>query len=223
MVLLTLQFYYSNYKMKNNSETDFFSGLIELQHGLNVKEKLVNLSKKIAWAKGWPLNDKAFWNAEAFMWERKIGKEKRKLIKEELAFLEKGKNLDLGCGSYSYIKSTGFDFSEKMLQFNDNCEEKVVGDLEQKLLIKDDSFNSITAIFVLNYVHNYSLLLGEIKRILKENGFFVMVLGDVNDWQAQKEVNNFSVEKWKGILTQSNFKEINSFEKEGLWFFIARK
>jgi ubiquinone/menaquinone biosynthesis C-methylase UbiE len=205
--------------MKIDFETEFFSGLIELQHGLNVKDKLVKLSKKVSWAKGWPKDNKAFWSAEAFMWEHKIGGEKRKLIKEELAFLENGKNLDLGCGSYSYIKSTGFDFSEKMLQFNDNCVEKVVGDLEQKLPFKTNSFDSITAIFVLNYVHNYSLLLGEIKRILEEDGIFVMVLGNVNDWQKQKEVNSFSLQKWKEILTENDFKEIKYFEKEGLWFF----
>ena len=43
----------------------------------------------------------------------KISKERRLLIEQELKFLFKGKNLDLGCGAYSYFPSVGFDLSEK--------------------------------------------------------------------------------------------------------------
>ena len=115
-----------------DSETDFFNGLIELQYGQEDLIEMKKLAQKVSWAKGWPVDNIAFWNAEAFMWQQKIEKEKRELIRRELVFLESGNNLDLGCGSYSYIKSVGFDFSEKMLKFNDNCSEKVVGNLEEK-------------------------------------------------------------------------------------------
>src|SRR3989338_7306111 len=96
-------------KPSADPETEFLSGLIELQYGKNVEKELQQYSKKVPWAKGWPLDDKAFWNAEAFMWSRKISKEKRELIKQELEFLAQGKDLDLGCGAYSYVKSIGFD------------------------------------------------------------------------------------------------------------------
>ena len=209
--------------MKTDFETEFFSGMIELQYGQEVEDKLKMLSEKISWAKGWPENNVSFWNAEAFMWKRKVEKEKRDLIKNELIFLNKGKNLDLGCGAYSYIPSVGFDFSEKMLQFNDNCLEKVVGDLEKKLPLPDNSFSSVTAIFVLNYVQKCQQLLSEIKRIMKNNGYFVMVLSEknVNKWHQQKQVHHFSFQEWNSLLKENGFL-VKSYFKRGLFFFVNR-
>jgi hypothetical protein len=187
-------------------ETEFFTGLLELQYGQDVVGKLKNLSEKISWAEGWPGNKKSFWNAEAFMWEHKIEKEKRELIKKELSYLQ-GKNLDLGCGTYSYIPSIGVDISEKMLQFNENCTEKIIVDLEEKLPFENNSFDSVTAVFFLNYVEND----------------FVMVLSakDLNSWQKQKQINDFGKEKWVEILVNLNFK-VESYEKEGILFFRVK-
>ncbi len=101
-------------------ETAFFQGLLELQYGRNVEKKLRALAGKIPWARGWPDNKQAFWNAEAFMWQRKIDWEKREMIEKELSFLKTGKNLDLGCGAYSYVPgSVGLDISSEMLQLNE--------------------------------------------------------------------------------------------------------
>ncbi len=206
-------------------ETEFFRGLIELQYGKKVEKKLEKISGKVSWAKGWPKRDEAFWNAEAFMWQRKISPEKRALIGKELKFLSGGKlsggkNLDLGCGAYSYIPSVGLDFSEKMLQFNHNCDEKVKGDLEKRLPWGDQQFDSVTAVFVLNYVKNYGLLLNEVKRVLKGKGILMMVLSglEINPWQRQKELNPFSGREWKEILEENGFK-VKFYEREGVWFF----
>lgn len=220
--------------MKDNltmdPDTKFFSALIELQYGLKVENKLRDLAIKVDWAKGWPEDNKAFWNAEAFMWQRKIEKEKREFICTELKeiinvskSLENSNNLDLGCGAYSYVKSIGFDFSEKMLQFNDNCKEKIIGDLERQLPFNKQQFDSVTAIFVLNYIQNYSQLLKEIVRILNKNGQFVMILSskNVNDWQRQKEINNYSALKWQKILIEHGF-AVKYYRKEALWFFKCK-
>ena len=208
--------------MKSDFEAEFFQGLIGLQYGQKVEDKLRSLSEKISWAEDWPKNNKSFWNAEAFMWEHKISKEKRGLIKKELEFLSEGKNLDLGCGAYSYVKSVGFDFSEKMLQLNENCVQKVVGDLEKKLPFNNEEFDSVTLIFVLNYVKSYLELLKEIKRILKGNGNLVIVLGNINDWHKQKEVNRFDFDGWQEVLKKAGF-SVKANEKLGLWFFRCIK
>ena len=207
-----------------DAESEFLSGLIELQYGLDVEEKLKKVAPDVEWAQGWPENKKAFWNAEAFMWSRKISKEKRELIYQELLFLEKGKNLDIGCGAYSYIKSIGFDVSTKMLQFNDDLTERVQGELEEKLPFSNFEFDSITAVFVLNYVINYHQLLLEVGRILKDKGKFVMVLfsKQINNWQKQKQINNFSAEKWQEVLIGSGL-SVKSYEKGELWFFNCSK
>lgn len=210
--------------MTMNPETAFFRGLLELQYGLPAQQKLKKLAPKIPWAQGWPENKQAFWNAEAFMWSRKIEKETRALIAQELEFLSTGKNLDVGCGAYSYIPSVGFDLSPQMLKLNDCCQEKVLGDVEEKLPFKDKSFDSVTAIFVLNYVQNYSQLLQEIKRVLKLKGRFVMILSatKINEWQRQKEVNNFTAKRWGGILEKEGFK-VKLEQKEGMWFLRGVK
>lgn len=208
-----------------DAETRFFSGLIELQYGRKVENKLRKLASGVPWAKGWPKNKKAFWNAEAFMWRRKIDPKKREFIAEELSFLQGKKNLDLGCGGYSYFPSAvGVDLSEKMLQLNENCRKKMVGDLEKKLPFKKKEFDSVTVIFVLNYVENYPQLLSEIKRVLTDKGTVVIVLGakGVNDWEKQQEVNNFSVEEWKDILGKSGFL-VEFYEKGKVWFFVGKK
>ena len=207
-----------------NDETAFLCGLMELSYGQDVVDKLKPLSQKVSWAQGWPQDVKAFWNAEAFMWQYKIDKEKRELIGRELAFLEGGRNLDVGCGAYSYISSVGYDVSEKMLLFNERCTEKVIGDLECALPFEDGSFDSATAVFVLNYVLNYKLLLSELRRVLRSRGCLMMVLYGkmLNDWQRQKEVNHFLADEWVRIACECGF-QVDFYEKEDIWFFKGIK
>ena len=201
-------------------EAQFINGLLELQYGLDVQDKLTTIAHNVDWARGWPSNTISFWNAEAFMWSHKIEKKTRQLITNELSSLQ-GTNLDLGCGAYCYIPSTGFDISPKMLDFNDNLKEKVVGDVEKPLAFVDNEFDSVTAIFLLNYVTHYAQLLSEIKRIVK--GTFIMVLSatKVNEWQRQKEKNHYDKEKWVSIL-ENNF-SVTVKEKDDLWFFTCTK
>ena len=201
-------------------ETEFLTGLLELGYGEPVEEKLKLLAPKIFWARGWPEDKKAFWNAEAFMWGHKIGREARVLLTRELSFLRSGRNLDLGCGAHSYVPSVGLDFSEKMLQYNDQCPEKILGDLEQPLPFDDSQFDSVTLVFVLNYIKNYRALLQEVQRVLRPEGKCIAVLSapGINSWQRQKEVNAFSPSTWQDILHSCGFKG-EWQEKKSLYFF----
>ncbi len=224
-----------NAKMQLDPETKFLCALLELQYGQAEVKKIKPLAKEVAWAKGWPKEKKAFWNAEAFLWQRKIEKNKRELISQQLVSLlspEKVKkvqkdfsNLDLGCGSYSYLSgSTGFDFSEQMLKLNSNCKEKVLGDLEQPLPFASSAFASVTAVFVLNYVKDYPQLLKEVWRVLKASGLFVMVLAEkgVNAWEKQQQTNSLLPKQWQALLLKIGFK-VEIFKKAGIIFFLARK
>ena len=203
-------------------ETSFLAGLIELQYGQPVQESLRALAPKVPWALGWPDNNKSFWNAEAFMWGHKIEKQTRDLIAGELGFLQGGRNVDIGCGAYSYLPSVGFDLSEKMLQFNEQCYDKVWGTVEETLPFLDSCFDSATAVFLFNYVVKYEFLLTEIFRILKPGGRLAVVLSShsVNEWQRQKEVTVLSAGEWDNLLQAAGFL-VHFYEKEGLWFFVA--
>ncbi len=197
---------------------------MELQYGQPVQSKLKKIAASIPWAHGWPENKESFWNAESFMWVRKIEKNVREIIRQELQPLARGKNLDLGCGAYSYIPSVGFDISPQMLQLNELCYEKVQGDVEEKLPFKDKSFDSVTAIFLLNYVENYFELLQEIARALKPKGRFVAIFSAsrINEWQRQKEINTFGVKEWEEIIKNAGFK-VKSYQKKKVWFLKGTK
>ncbi|MBI4152590.1 class I SAM-dependent methyltransferase [Candidatus Woesearchaeota archaeon] len=210
--------------MKPNPEDVFLSGLLELQYGTADIPILTQTALSVPWASGWPEEKKAFWNAEAFMWSRKINKEVRTVIGQELAALTGKQNLDLGCGAYSYVPSVGFDLSEKMLDFNENCTEKVLGDVEKKLPFPKESFDSVTAVFLLNYIQKHEQLFREIRRILKEEGRFIMVLSahHVNPWQRQKEVSSFGKEKWLMLLQEAGF-EVTVKEEGNLLFYLCVK
>jgi len=211
--------------MELDKETRFFLKKLEFDYGKKKAiRELKKISKKISWLKGWPENKIAFWNGEAFMWGSKISQRKRELIKKELGFLGRGRNLDLGCGSYSYVKSVGFDISEKMLLLNENLNEKVVGDLEEELLFGDEEFDSVSMVFVLDYVNDYLGLLKEAARVLKGKGNLVIVqpINKVDKWHRQKAVNCFDFEKWKVILGEAGFK-FRFYEKESLGFFKCIK
>lgn len=211
-------------KKNDRTEDQFLEGLLELQYNVADLSALAKVASCVSWAKGWPLDSHAFWNAEAFMWPHKISKTVRKIIEQKLSFLRGKKNLDLGCGAYSYLPSVGFDLSEKMLDFNENCYEKVRGSVEKKLPFSDASFESVTAIFLLNYVKNYQQLFQEIWRILQEKGILVMVLSSapINEWQRQKEVNRFEKERWEMLLQKSGF-AVKLKEKENLLFLDCVK
>jgi len=188
-------------------EAEFLNGLIELQFGGEVVPKLKKLSEDVDWANGWPESRIAFWNAEAFMWSHKIKKDVRDYISERLKGLEKGKNLDLGAGAYSYVQSVAFDCSPKMLSFNENAAEKIEGNLERTLPFPDQSFDSVTAIFVMNYVKNLDNLLKEVKRVLKLGASFYVILSakDINIWQRQKEINKHTGDEWAMIFKKAGF------------------
>ena len=111
-----------------------------------------------------------------------------------------------------------------MLLFNSRCAQKIVGDLEGKLPFADASFDSVTAVFVLNYVKNYRLLLPELRRVLCVNGCFVMVLYGkmLNEWQRRQEINHFSANEWKKSLVESGFR-VDFYETENILFFKCIK
>ncbi|MBR9692152.1 class I SAM-dependent methyltransferase [Candidatus Woesearchaeota archaeon] len=152
------------------------------------REKLFKEAKEIAGKipelKGWPSNARKFWDIQSYGWSGKIPKEIRLFIKKELGVL-KGKNLSLGCGSYPYVEdSVLLDFSSEMLK-SAKGSKKVVHDLEEKKLpFKDDSFDSVTMVFVADYIKNLRNLFQEIRRVLNKDGRLMIV-------QSKKPIDDF--------------------------------
>lgn len=207
-------------------EDKLLEQLLELQHGAINLSELTITANNVTWAKGYPNKKEAFWNCEAFMWQRKIDSNKRDLIKTELQKILGTKdinNLDIGSGSFCYLPSVAFDCSKKMLNFNDSAIKKVQGDLEQNWPFDDNSFSSITAIFVVNYIENLNNLLSEVKRILKKEGKFIVVISakGVSELHQKQEKHNLTKCQWEQVFMKK-FDFVDSFEKEDLWFFVCK-
>ena len=204
------------------AEDTLLTQLLAFQHAAIDIFELRKATSKVSWAKGFPELPEAFWNCEAFMWTRKVS-EKSRVIYDELRTLEGCRNLDLGCGSNSYIKSAvGIDFSEKMLQFNDTALEKVKGGLGVAWPFPNSSFDLVMAVFVLNYVDDLNFVFSEVQRVLLGEGKFVVILSatGVSELHQQHEQQKHSFESWKQLF-EGAFDSVEVNEKEGLWFFVC--
>ena len=159
---------------------EFFEVLFEMRSAKN-KEKLIDKARKLALKipefKGWPKSPQVFWNVEAYGWEQRISKEVREGISKILKKKVKGKVVDLGSGSYPYVKSTLVDFSPTMLKYVPKSYKKVVADLNLDLPFKDNSFDAVIVVFLLDYLKNPSSLIKEMQRILRKGGKFYIVQG----------------------------------------------
>jgi SAM-dependent methyltransferase len=204
---------------KEAIEGRFFETLLGLNYVKGKKrEELVNEAKSYAsqlpeYAQ-WPNDSKQFWNAEAICWTNRLDSNVREAIRKELSFLQ-GSNLDLGSGSYSYVKnSVVADFAEEMLLVND-AKQKLVVDLEKKLPLSDHLFDSVTMVFVASYVKNLSNLFIEAKRVLKIGGKLVIFQSadPVMDIHGMHYKNNYGDSELKILLKQAGLK-VRSFNRK---------
>ncbi len=200
------------------TEREFFNALMEFNYlkseskKSEVLAKAVRLAQSIPRYSSWPNDAKQFWNAEALCWRGRVDKEVRAAIAKELAHLENGYNLDLGAGSNSYVKnSVAVDFSEEMLLLS-NAAEKVATDLEKELPFDDAAFDSVTAVFLVNYIKNFDNLIAEAKRVLKVNGKFVIVQSAMPVMELHRmHYRNFYGENEMKVLLKSKGFGVKSY------------
>lgn len=93
--------------------------------------------------------------------------------------------LDLGCGVGHLLKSLkaraasataiGIDFSNYALEQAREHAQVILGDIEQRLPFKNETFDVVFAKDVVEHVARYTALLLETKRVLKSGGDLVIV------------------------------------------------
>jgi SAM-dependent methyltransferase len=197
---------------------DFYNNLIRLNYVKDKDEidKIIVINKKIAdkipELNGWPSNPIKFWDIESIGWNNKITEKIRTGIKKELKEL-KGLNLDLGSGSYAYVKNSVFlDLSLQMLK-EIKQKNKIQFKINKTLPFKFNSFDSVTMVFLLNYLENPKLIFKEVKRILKKHGKLIIVQPkySTDDFYKFQEKHHYSLDEIKKYL--KGFK-INSYEKK---------
>ena len=180
--------------LQERAKEDFLNTLLRLSYikdktrRKQLIKKAKSLAEKIPEFKGWP-KAKKFWDIESSAWNVKIPNHVRRFIRKELLNRIKpgGLNLALGSGSYPYIKdSVLVDYSEKMLeQVIVKCKKKVIHNIQKiPWPFKDNQFDSITAVFILNYLKNLMHVFKEARRVLKPMGKLIIV-------QSAKQLGEF--------------------------------
>ncbi len=122
-----------------------------------------------------------------------------------VAQLTKGEVVDLGCGWFSnpyLVDAVGVDI-EKM-SCPKNYKKLIQADLNGKIPLPDNSFDTVIASGVIEHLYNYHGFLIECKRILKPGGTFIVNTPNktVNRLIARK--NMLHVQEWN----ISDFKDL---------------
>ncbi|MBS8122312.1 class I SAM-dependent methyltransferase [Candidatus Vampirococcus lugosii] len=171
------------------------------------------------------------------------------IIQKHIDKLYDGKEfmiLDAGCGTGRWIKKIinknkgkkikfiAYDLFDSMLnkakenlQGYDNV-KFIKGDLQDINLIEDNSIDLCISIYSpISFVDNSSLVIGQIKKILKINGealimghaFHNAIDSKINNYMADKEelskLNNEQLVKWNDMLPYLNTYSIETFEELG--------
>lgn len=105
--------------------------------------------------------------------------------------------LDIGCGTGSYLNElksikpmnkVGIDLSLDMLNQGRSIKEEsllVQADFNASFPFGDKSFDLIIAVDCLHFSKNLSLILNEVRRVLKRNGIFIAALHTPDDIKRQ--------------------------------------
>jgi len=160
--------------------------------------------------------------------------------------------LDIGCGGGRTIsklvlmapkgKVFGVDISEDSIEVARNYNKKLVSkgkvDIKlssvSKLPFEDDSFDLVTAIETHYYWPDLEADLGEVLRITKLDGIFLVIGGEYlgsrfddrnRNWAKKIGMSLHILEEFKGIMINVGFKEVEIFEdySEGWFCAIGKK
>jgi len=176
-------------------------------HDMDLVDQAVKIAKRIKTLHDWPENQELFWNWEAVGWKARVPVHVKDFIAEELSYLMKGKNLEIGCGSVCYIPgSVCIDVSHDMLMYNESGARAQAR--AELLCCKSDVFDSVTLVFVANYLPDLVKVAYELRRVLKREGKVVCVLSakPIHRLHRLVETKSFSVDKLVYALNRVGLK-----------------
>lgn len=118
-------------------------------------------------------------------------KRKLKLVKQ--CSKPYGSLLDYGCGVGEFLKSAiRSGWNGQGIEPSDNARAiaiksgLTIGQPNELAKIQDNIIDTITLWHVIEHIHNLNDVLVDLKRVLKENGTFVVAVPNFNSWDAYK-------------------------------------
>jgi len=150
--------------------------------------------------------------------------------------------LDVGCGGGKVIslfssmlkksKIYGIDHSVDMVNLSRRVNKAGISDETvnivqgnvNKLPYSDDFFDIVTAFDAINFWNDFDNSIIEIKRVLKQNGMFLIVNGYPKEgtkwWNFVKFKND---NEYRAVLSEHDFKEINIIIEKNTIIILTNK
>lgn len=137
----------------------------------------------------------------------------------------KGKVIDLGCGNAPYKREmlkiadnyTGIDWTA-------SCNVDIVADITKKLVLEDNSADTILCFQVLEHIPNPIFLLGECYRVLKSGGvLFLTIPFQFRIHEAPHDYYRFTRYAIEYMLVKAGFREFAIDEMGGFWYTVLLK
>ncbi len=194
--------------------------------------KLKEIASHIPELKGWPEDKVKFWDAESYNWPMRFKKGEREFILETIKEHISSNHLDIASGALPVnSECVCLDFSKEMLDMIRTLQEKIVFDIDstERLPFNDSKFDSVSCVFILNYIENLDFVISEINRILSENGKFIIVQSNkpLHELHRQKEKYGMEFEdKLMESLENNNFfvtVENHEYNNKELLILICEK
>lgn len=153
--------------------------------------------------------------------------------------------LDVGCGGgatlsrllaqYPQSKVYGMDYSPEGVALSQAYNEKDLGTrcfVEEASVLalpyENQSFSLVTAFETIYFWGDYSKALGEIRRVMKKDGVFLvcceMSQKENPRWaEALPLMEIRSVAEWEDLLMAEGFSQVETYEGEGEWIALLGK
>jgi predicted TPR repeat methyltransferase len=150
--------------------------------------------------------------------------------------------LDLGCGtglsSLLFLKKghevTGIDATRAMIERARRLPYKklICQNLEAPLRVKDNSFDAVVMIGVMEYINDPKSLFEEVRSKLDEGGVFGLTVPKKTKWYSDAGLRSYYKKEMEPIFLKSGFKiitceEFLGTEEDGVqvyyWNYLLRK
>ncbi len=142
-----------------------------------------------------------------YLLERTIPKDKKKVL---IVGVHGGRD-------YLYFKTAGYDVAGLDLFPDDELGKVIIGNVEDAKIL-DKSFDVVVASAIIEHVNDDYAALKNIRRILKDDGIFVIGIPFYNDWEIT-HMHIYSRESIRRLLKVAGFSVDQAFEYPNLFVY----
>jgi SAM-dependent methyltransferase len=146
-------------------------------------------------------------------------KERCKALARALALMGVRRALDIGCATGYLVKAFlevgidawGVDVSKDLIEHSPIKERIILCNVEKEALpFPLRYFDVVTAMGVLEHLHNLRYAITEIRRVLTPNGYLLIEVPEPSLDLSPTHVLKISKESWINIICKNGFKKISS-------------